>query len=482
MKTTGLYLLAILTIFSFLYCKGIFKNRNLAVNDLGEEINWLHLIGGAESDEITALELDSEGNVIIGGYFKGGVDFDDSDGLIYGEPNGGGDIFLCKYNSAGDFLWARYGGGLNGDQLLDIAVDNEGNIIVTGGFQGIFTLEDNVQEYSIQSEGMVDVYLIKFDREGQVIFLKSFGGAEEDSANSVAVDSTGNIFITGSYRGNFTVNIAGETTELMSNGFDDYFLAKYSSDGELVFLNSNGSVDRETGVAIEIGNTGNLYMCVYENSGASLGCYDPSGEILWKQSLSTQATVSSLFYGYNLYVDHNDNIYVIGWFFDDLEIQTIQGIQTMTSMGERDAYILKFDMTGCIQWGRSWGGPEDESANSCTVDNSGNILIYGSFFQYVNFNPAGGPAGAERVIRTAEQGNRELYILVLDSDGIFKSVLTTGGESGNKSYQLAVTTSGDLIITGMFTNTINIGLDDNITEITSMGYRDGFVCSYKVSY
>ena len=179
------------------------------------------LIGTASNDRGHGIAVDSSGNIYVAGYTAGALD---------GETNSGGDdIYLTKYNSAGTRQWTRLAGTTGSDQSGwgAVAVDGSGNSYVTGYTSGNLDGETNA--------GGSDAVLIKYDSSGSKLWTRLLGTAGSDSAWAVAVDGSGNIYISGFTDG----NLGGET----NSGGTDAFLAKYNSSGTLQWTRLLGERD-----------------------------------------------------------------------------------------------------------------------------------------------------------------------------------------------------------------------------------------------
>src|SRR5205823_6448686 len=106
---------------------------------------------------------------------------------------GGADIFVAKYRAGGTVEWARRAGGTSDDKGQGIAVDRNGNVFVVGNFNGNVDFSGT----TLTGAGSDDVFLTKFASDGTVIWAKGSGGINKDYATAVALDATGNVYMTG---------------------------------------------------------------------------------------------------------------------------------------------------------------------------------------------------------------------------------------------------------------------------------------------
>ena len=134
--------------------------------------------------------------------------------------SGNGDVFVVKYDATGTVQWAEKGGGNSGDWGYGIATDAVGNVYATGRFRGTADFGGTM----LTSSGDDDVFVVKYDAVGMVIWAEKGGGTIGDQGRGIATDATGNVYATGYFRG--TADFGG--TQLTSSGGDDVFMLQYN--------------------------------------------------------------------------------------------------------------------------------------------------------------------------------------------------------------------------------------------------------------
>ncbi len=159
---------------------------------------WSRLLGTSNNDWGNDVSVDSAGNVYVTGQFGH-------------TKQTGGNMFLTKYDSSGNKKWAKLLGSDNNDWGESVSVDSSGNVYVIGSSWGNFDGHAN--------SGERDMFLVKYDSSGNKKWSKLFGSSSDDDANGVSVDSAGNIYVTGSSKGNFDGHA--------SSGSWDMFLVKF---------------------------------------------------------------------------------------------------------------------------------------------------------------------------------------------------------------------------------------------------------------
>ena len=157
--------------------------------------------------EIESIALDGSGNVIVGGYYYGAVDFDPGRGTtILPWTDSGSPGFITKLSGAGALVWAKALESDSNIMVFGLAVDAAGSIYATGGFSGTTDFDTGSGTYSLTSAGGSDVFVMKLDSAGNFGWADSFGSTGSDTGFGIAVDSAGTIYLDGYYQG--TVNFS----------------------------------------------------------------------------------------------------------------------------------------------------------------------------------------------------------------------------------------------------------------------------------
>lgn len=175
---------------------------------------WARTAGGSKTDDGSGIALDGLGHLYVAGRFDSAA--------IFGSTNllsaGGYDAFLAKYDTSGNLIWVKIGGGAGEDNLKDIVCDSEGNILGTG----YFTNQATFGTIPLTAVGGRDIFFIKYDPSGNVIWAKTAGGSDTDEGSRVCVDLGNNLISTGFF--NATAFFGADT--LTSSGVQDIFISK----------------------------------------------------------------------------------------------------------------------------------------------------------------------------------------------------------------------------------------------------------------
>ncbi|MEO6184556.1 MAG: SBBP repeat-containing protein, partial [Verrucomicrobiota bacterium] len=338
---------------------------------------WLKQAGGTNTDEAYSTALDSLGNIYIAGRFTSTATF----GTTNLTSAGTHDMFLAKYDPNGNFLWARRGGGTNVDYANAVCTDTSGNVFVTGIFSSTATFGNVV----LTSGGNRDIFVVKYDAAGNVLWANSFGSTANDVGFSIAADNAGNVFVSGWVVG--AVTLAGITANAL--GAQDIFLAKYDPNGIAQWLRrAGGSGAFDYGYSVAVDTLGNPYVCGSFKSTATFGNtnlvssgsadialakYDTAGNFLWAQKAGSSTGDDE---AYSVVIDRAGNAFLTGYFRGTASFSGTN----VTSSGQHDLFIAKYGSTGTLGWIQKGGGTNYDYGNSIALDSLGNAFVAGVFF------------------------------------------------------------------------------------------------------
>ncbi|HIF14465.1 MAG TPA: hypothetical protein EYQ86_03730, partial [Bacteroidetes bacterium] len=185
---------------------------------------WAKNIGGTYDDEAYSLATDSSGNVYVTGYFKEVVLFDSSSNTILTSVNTSPDIFILKLDSFGNFKWAHQIGNYDFDEGYAITADDSAYVYITGKFSGPVDFDPGIQDtFNLIAPSSYDIFVLKLDSSGDFIWAKQMGGDGYDIGKDIAVDTLGNVHITGYFDDTADFDPGIDTFNLISHGtYDSY--------------------------------------------------------------------------------------------------------------------------------------------------------------------------------------------------------------------------------------------------------------------
>ncbi len=314
------------------------------------EFEWTRQLGTASYDGGTAVAADNWGNAYITGW---------TEGDLVAASAGTGDTFLAKYDGSGSLLWQRQLGTSDYEFNQEVASDWLGNAYTSG---------DTYGRFGGASAGNTDLFLAKYDDDGNQEWIRQLGSAGNDYNGGIVADALGQVYVTGWTEGDF----AGP-----SFGGQDVIVAKYSAAGNPQWRLQLGTSSHESGLGIAADNVGNVYISGVTNGelagtsasvpGAFLAKYDGLANQVWIRQLGTgmgDVTVATA-----VTTDGLGNVYISGYTW---------GLLGQASYGDSDAFVAKYDVTGSLQWIRQFGTNGYDTSESISADALGNIFVAGT--------------------------------------------------------------------------------------------------------
>ncbi len=376
---------------------------SLAIPAAAQDLLWTRQLGTAEWDRSQAVAVDSAGNVYISGHTAGSLG---------GPHQGGWDAFLAKYDSAGNLLWMRQLGTSEGDDSAGLAVDNNGDVYISGYTEG---------SLGGDNQGVRDAYLAKYDGDGNLLWARQLGTAAIDYGVGAAVDSDGGVYI-----GGMTLGSLGGPQQ----GEFDAFVARYDSAGNLLWTRQFGTPGLDSCGAITTDSAGNVYIngATWGDLGgpnqggqdAYVAKFDSAGNLLWTRQLGTAAFDS----GSAVATDGSGSVYISGG---------TDGNLGGDNQGERDAYLAKYDSAGTLLWTRQLGTSARDRSLMAAVDDAGGVYITGD-----TTGSLGGP----------NQGDKDFFLSKYDSTGNLLWMLQHGTTAEDAAYSVVADRSGSVYISG----------------------------------
>jgi hypothetical protein len=202
----------------------------ISVLDQNGQFLWAVHVGGIGIDDGIDIALGRNDDIYVTGSFGGTVDFDP--GVEVAEITGVGldDLYILKLDQHGIFEWASVVGGSGVDFANDIELDDNQNIYISGAFSGSVDFDPFTGVTYLGGAGSSDVFVAKYDKNGQFILAKGMGGTLEDTPYGLILDGKNNIILTGRFQGAADYDPNVGTENLTSNGENDIFIVKIEGD------------------------------------------------------------------------------------------------------------------------------------------------------------------------------------------------------------------------------------------------------------
>jgi hypothetical protein len=423
--------------------------------------SWIRTWGEPGSCVVDQVVVDREGKMYLVGRFKGTVDFDPGPGVDEHASNGNLDSYIAKFDLSGNFLWARTWGGPESDNNPSIALDGVGGVYLGGNFRGSMDFDPGATVAQGVSNGETDLFLSKFDTEGNFKWVRTWGGDSYEFDGGVAADDSGNVYVGGVFKVTVDFDPGPAVTTASPEGrWLETCLSKFNSSGDFQWVRAwGGAFMGDMCYDVCVARDGNVYVAGNFSGTAD---FDPGDGIdqhtsngLWDMFLSkfdsggtfqwarTWGGLYDDFGGY-IAVDNFGSVFVsgacstIGRNFDAPGVGN--GIDQPGSRGASHMSLARFDSSGDLWWAREWGGLGIQFCNDLVIDASGGIYVSENYQVVGGLDPESGGAYVA--------GNYASSVVKFDSMGRFLRYCALGDIYGTGSLHLAVDSSGSILIAG----------------------------------
>lgn len=428
-----------------LYALCLFFLINAAVRAQAPSWLWAKSAGGSGDDQALSIANDTQGNIYAAGFFTSPIMIFGSDTLT----NTGLNMFLAKYDATGNIIWAKTSGGSNHNYGNSVTTDNAGNVYVAGYFSSNTILFDTILLTRHDTTVIwANLFLVKYDSSGNVIWARNTtkgastasavttdnlgnifisgncgadslvigpdtlfppsnydrfvakydtagnglwvrglytgGGAIDVDAPFISADKYGNLYITGNFHVNVCVIVS---TNLVMQGDDDIYLAKFNSAGNLLWAKRYGESGEDKASSIASDTSGNIYITGYFTSNnidfdsftlpgigytAFVVKLDAGGTAVWAEKFGRLDYPAPT----KITADRNGDVYVTGQFSSPALVFT-----SADSLVNEGLFLAKYDNNGNFKWARDAvrTGIKINKATSVCADSFGNLYIAGYF-------------------------------------------------------------------------------------------------------
>jgi len=345
------------------------------------------------------------------------------------------------------FDWNKVVGGPSSENVVDYAIDKNGNSIVLGTFKNTvnFDPQGNATFTSLMqspTQYSADVFVAKYDANGNFMWVNTIGGYAQDEAAGVKVDTMGNVYVLAHFYDSVDYDVAlGWQGFVAQPGLSDIILVKYNAGGNLQWAKQIGGPQGDKAVDIALDAQSNIVIIgtffgtadfdpspaydtlTYFTLGPcsfSTPCtpdmyiakYDSNGNHLWAKQIGGPNNENPR----NVECDKNGHIYASGIFVinSDFNLNNTPSA-VLNSVGTSDSYVAKYDPNGSFEWVKRLGGTASMTINDLKFDNQNNFCITGGFQGYTDFD-----WGADSTILYSTPGTNNIYIAKYDSSAQFK--------------------------------------------------------------
>ena len=438
-------------------------------------------LGGSDNDSGAAIAVDLSGNAYVTGVTTS-TDFPTQDPW-QATSAGAQDAFVAKFDPSGSLVYCTYFGGGADDYGNGIAVDSFGQAYVTGyTTSSDFPTTPGAYQTAYRG-GEGDAFVAKFNSSGSALVYSTYlGGSGYDVATAIAVDPSGNAYVTGyNYLSDFPTTAGAYQTA--NKGSLDVVIAKLNPSGSgLVYSTYLGGSGDDYGLGIAIDASGNAYVTGHSGWSdfplknpvqATFGGYydafvakiNPAGSAL---VYSTYLGGSGMEIGRGVAVDPFGNAYVVGHTASS-NFPTTPGAYQQTFGGGEDAFVAKINSSGSgLVYSTYLGGTGSERGNGIAVDPAGNAYVTGQNYQ-------GGFPMKDPVQAAYHYESFEGFVTKVNSSGsglVYSTYL--GGTGNDLGLGIAVDPLGNAYVVG-FTYSTDFPTTPGAYQATNGGISDAFV-------
>jgi len=396
-------------------------------------------LGNPQIANFMDMEIDAWGNVNLTGRFQGTVDFDFGLGVTLDTASTFKN-FVLKVDSNGQFLWVKNLGQHSPNSVIDIAIDNAGNIYRTAKFDGSIDIDPDSTIYLLNGTGY---YLLKLDSGGHFMWVKQFTNI---TPFEMITGANGNLYYTGSFTNTADFDHDTSTYNITAIGNTDIFVSKLTENGNFIWAKTFGGSQNERGA--------------------------------------------------NITLDQIENVYLAGYFEDIVNFSTTANSSLFQSHGNTDLFFAKLDSSGNMLWTKAIGGISTESVSDIDCNNN-DIYIGGSFTETVDFDfgpninsiqsyasPVGGELFVLKINQSVAVFSSSNSITICEGDTLLlNSGYPTGNiwNTGDTSQFIQVATSGQFYVSinngTILSDTISVYvIPANIVPSLNITASDSLLC------
>jgi len=456
------------------------------------DYHWASALGGISSDVCHGVAYGINGNVYAVGQFQGIVNLNTVSGPVNITSFGNSDGYVIAYNPEGEILWVKRIGGSDLDGAKAVDVDNDGNVYVTGFFRGSVNFGTVDNPLILEAPGIFsasDIFLAKYSPTGDLVWAHNFGSDANDEGRDIKIGYDGNIYFCGSFGSFANFNTSGgEDLIFATNNGADIFMAKFTTDGALIWARAMGGTATNRANSIDVDTDNNVYLTgqfegtadfdpsLFSTSFTAtfinlfVAKYNSNGQLIWVHGVGG----SGFDIGTAIAVDIEGNAYITGNFWGTIDFDSGEGEMLVTSNSESDIFLAKYSPTGECLWAFGIGGNASDEGRGVAVDLAGNVYITGAFAQTVDFDPS------TNTNNLVSNGFFDIYVAKYNPQGEYQWAFVVGGTSSCYGNTVAHDYGNKLAVGGNFAVFADFDPSENEAIINSFNPAfDAFVVQYE---
>lgn len=447
------------------------------------------------------IKTDAQGNVYTAGFFEYGVDFDPGAG-VYSISGGTAasfniGIYISKLDANGNFVWAIQLPVLVEFSQIEMKLDKSGNIYLVSDTRCAADMDPGPAVQMMGLTGFRDAFVIKIDSNGNLLWVKQFGGPGDTGpqANALEIDNNGNVLICGVFNHTVDFDPGPGTYNLTSTAHFQSYIVKLNSNGDFIwarqFGNSPTVYSGSTIMDVECDAQNQIVLIGYfsgtcdfdpgaavNNITSSAGSLqdgficklDNDCNLIWVKPLGQTGGYNSYLSPTGIDIDEMNNIVTTGYFLGNFDFDPGPDVHNV-SCNPTDCFILKLDTQGNYLWSKTIGGKDNaDGGNDVVTDDANNVYITGSFGATTDFDPGAGSF----IINSSTYTSA---VIKLNADGIFSyaAVFQVINDGYGLFRRMTIDAERNIYITGGVAGTIDFDPGPTVYPIASTSNEDPFV-------
>ena len=428
------------------------------------ETSWFDDVNYWDSNHciVKGVAVDPSGNVCVTGEYKSDASWLIGNNISLPSQSVYNQSFIIKYNSTGTLQWGKSTGGDRGEGR-GIVTDSSGNVYATGNYKdsSTVTLGNGV---TLPASTTIIAYIIKYDPDGTAQWANVIPTAGDSTGESIAVDSNGNVYVTGTYRtsSSSSGSSLGNSVILSPsiNSSDDSYVVKYDTDGVAQWAEHIPTTGYSDGHGIATDSSGNVYTTGYyknlstvvtlgnsvtlpastdSSPDAYIVKYNTGGTAQWAANIPS---IDSS--GQGISTDSSGNVYVTGYYNASSSIDLGNSV-TLPAVSTNSIFINKYNTGGTPQWAKGMITSTASSGLSIATDSNGNVFTSGYYNASSSID-----LGNSIILPSSQQTDG--FIIIYDTDGIAQGVRVNPAGSIENINAIAISSNGHIVVGGSLYN------------------------------
>lgn len=449
----------------------------------GQEISAFtseYAFGSTLLDAGVDIDYDSEGNIIIYGFFDEDVDFDLSENEMIINPLGSPDLFLAKYSSMGELIWAANIGRISlidGMSNGELEIDSDDNILITGGFASTVNFNPLGEVVSETSTGGEDAFIAKYSSDGQISWLRTIGGPSTDSGSSLDIKSDGSVAVGVRFSGDVDVD-PGDGEDILTNqGALDAAVVALDQNGNYLFSYQIATAENDNVTAISfapdgkiaVGSTLNGATSGFPDRDMQLSYHEADGSMIWAYNFSNSDDANEI--SDILFSADELSMYIGGRINGTTDFDPDAENEELIDPVFADPFTAKYSLSGDLEWATFVSSSGTNDYFSGMTEAGSALMIMGAFDIVATF------VEGDFSTQKPSAGGQDLFIAAYDkATGAYIEADVYGGSGDEFSRVASFREDGTAISSGSYSNTLN--LNPAGVPIENVGFTDVFFAEF----